>query len=1119
MTHKILKQNQIQQLSSKVISDAVDKEQIFSHLQPPLARSFKLKEILDVIRKGENLGVRFFHGSARSWFLYLIRQNISARRFVVIVPDEDSVNKYTLDLKSFFELKDIYSLTTFSVSRFRQIPNEKLELNIYEKLLQFSKSIESILIVTPEILDFSVPKPKAFFEERLEIAVGMSFPYETFIGNLVLKGFERKDFIEEQGDIAVRGSIVDIFPLGLDNPLRIEFFGDEIESLRLFDLETHKSIKKIDRIEIITTLFQQKFETTTVFEYFGKDDLFFIDNKELIEQSYPGINLEFEFQKIWLNSLLTNNFEVKTKEVGSNLASVKNFIKEFLKFFNQGYKIFFASDSELLSERLKDIIVNAVQLEYESNLDAYDRIFEPEEIVSKCIWFTKPLSEGFIIEDASIVVFVEHQIFGRERARVLTSKVKGLSFKELGELDIGDYVVHVDKGIAKFDGLQKVKLGDSLQDCVRLIFADNDIVYLNLNFLHKLQKYRAEEGVVPKLSKLGTTEWERKKQRIKERLKRDAYELIKLYAERKVRKGFAFPPDTIWQKEFEASFVYEDTIDQAKATEDVKKDMESETPMDRLICGDVGFGKTEVAIRAAFKAVQAGKQVAVLVPTTILASQHEITFKERLKNYPVIIESLSRFKTATQANDILQRLQKGSIDIIIGTHRLLGEDVKFKELGLLIIDEEHRFGVRAKEKLRKLRTNVDTLTMTATPIPRTLNFSLLGVRDMSIMETPPRNRLPIYTEIIHWEEDIIRKAITREIARDGQVFFVVDKINHIDLALQRLLKLFPNLKIAVAHGQMKNSELEKIMSDFILGKYNFLLTTKIIESGLDIPKANTIFIYNAQNFGLAELYQLRGRVGRTNIQAFCYLIIPPLDALPRKALQRLQALEEYTELGSGLKLAMRDLEIRGAGDIFGYEQSGFINEIGYEMYQKILDEAINELKATEFKDLFPEQKEEEKLKFLENNDLQIEVEFDAFLPSNYIKNEYERFKYYKELYNIRNMEQLNTIRDELKDKFGPMPQEVENLIKVVSLRIKALDTGIQKITYRSQVLTIEFPDESNKEFYDNLLPVISDFAMSLDKVKLVQQNKKLYLKAKILSFNDVMEIIWRFKKTIEVAVL
>ncbi|MFN3306488.1 MAG: transcription-repair coupling factor, partial [Candidatus Kapaibacteriota bacterium] len=958
-------------------------KQELNELVTSLSQQFKIKKILELIENGSSFGVRHLHGSSKSWLISLLRNSLLNRRIVIIVPEENSLNKFNLDLQSFFGIKNVFPITSRSISKYRQIPNEKLELNIYEKLIQFHKYNDSILILTPEIFEFQVPKPKTFTEERLEIFVGMNVNYETFIGELLLKGFERKDFVEEQGDIAIRGSIVDIFPLGLDNPLRIEFFGDEIESIRFFDLDTHRSIKKLDKIEIITTLFQQKYDSTTILEYFSSQDLIIVDNKEFLEQSYPEIDFELPFQTISINSLFRNDIEISTKQTQSNYGSIRNFTADVLNLFNQGYKICFASDGELLSSRLKELLSNSIQNEYESNPHKYEIIYEPEEIIERCQWFEQPLSEGFILDEVSIAFFAEHQIFGRESTRIIGKKGKGLSFRELSELNIGDYVVHVDKGIAKFDGLQKIKFGDNYQDCVRLIFADDDIVYLNLNFLYKLQKYRAEEGVVPKLSKLGTNEWERKKQRIKERLKRDAYELIKLYAERKLKKGYAYPPDTVWQKEFEASFVYEDTIDQAQATEDVKRDMETETLMDRLICGDVGFGKTEVAIRAAFKAVLSGKQVAVLVPTTILASQHEMTFKERLKNYPVTVEAISRFKSQHETAEILNRLAKGSIDIIIGTHRLLSDDVKFKDLGLLIIDEEHRFGVAAKEKLRKLKVNVDTMTMTATPIPRTLNFSLLGVRDLSLMETPPRNRLPIYTEIIFWEEEIIRNAIIRELARDGQIFFVVDKVAHIEIALQRLLKIMPNLKIAVAHGQMKSSELEKIMHHFILGKYNLLLTTKIIESGLDIPRANTIFIYNAHNFGLAELYQLRGRVGRTNIQAYCYLITPPLSALSKKALQRLQALEEYTDLGSGLKLALRDLEIRGAGDIFGYEQSGFINEIGYEMYQKILDEAIKELKTTEFKDLFPEQKSDEKIEYLTNDELQIEVEFDAFIPSTY----------------------------------------------------------------------------------------------------------------------------------------
>lgn len=1082
--------------------------------QIPLTPEFS--RVLNEISKNKDIAIRHLYGSLKSIFLFLIWKSIESRRILLLLPDEETLNKYSLDFQIFFNLENVYSITTFFSSRFRQIPNEKLELNIYEKVLQYKTNQSSILIVTPEVFGISLPKPNAFFEEKMQLSVGDVLPYQEFISKFLLKGFERKDFIEEQGDIAVRGSIVDIFPLGMDNPLRIEFFGDEIESIRQFDLETQRSLKKLENVEIITTLFQQKYESTNLLEYIDSTDLLVVENFEMIMNTYPDFHLEVDNQKVWLNSIFGDAVSIQTQPLKSNFASIRNFVKEFLEYFNQGYKIYFASDGELLLNRLKEILANAIEIEYESNSDNYDVLYSPEEIIEKCEWFDKPLSEGFVYPSSGIALFVEHQIFARERLRLShRPRGKGLTLQELRELNIGDYVVHIDKGIAKFDGLERIKFGDNYQDCVRLIFAGDDILFLNLNYLYKLQKFRAEEGVVPQLSRLGTGEWERKKQRIKERLKKDAKELIRFYAERKIKKGFAYPPDTVWQKEFEASFVFEDTLDQAKATEEVKRDMESETPMDRLICGDVGFGKTEVAIRAAFKAVQSGKQVAVLVPTTILASQHEVTFKERLKNYPVIIESLSRFKTSKETEEILNKLESGRIDIIIGTHRLLSKDVRFKDLGLLIIDEEHRFGVAAKEKLRQLKVNVDTITMTATPIPRTLNFSLLGVRDMSLMETPPRNRLPIYTEIIYWEDELIRKAILRELARSGQIFFVVDQISRIDKVYERLIRAVPNSKIAIAHGQMKNSELEKVMSNFILGKFDILLTTKIIESGLDIPKANTIFIYNAQNFGLAELYQLRGRVGRTNIQAYCYLIIPPLETLPKKALRRLQALEEYTDLGSGLKLALRDLEIRGAGDIFGYEQSGFINEIGFEMYQKILDDAIRELKETEFKDFFPEVEKPKLLEFLENSELQIEVDFDAFIPETYIQSETERFRYYKELYNIRQQHEISNIRNEIQDKYGDIPQELENLFKIVSLRIKAFDTGIQKILYRAKNLIIEFPEEKNSEFYDNVLQIITEFAISFDKAKLVQKGSKLCMHMKAETFDKVVEIIWRIKKTIE----
>ncbi|MCX7879849.1 MAG: transcription-repair coupling factor [Ignavibacteria bacterium] len=1081
----------------------------------------ELKEISKFLGKGETFGIRFLNGSLLSFFIYLFRRLVPNRRIIVVAPDDDSINKIYLDLSEFFEGNDVYSLSFPSSSSVLRASVADRELVLFEKLVCFAERQNSILLLSPEVLQINFPEPNSLLNTKEHLYVGKPIQYQEFIGNLLLKGFEKKDYVERIGDIAVRGSIVDFFPIGLSNPIRLEFFGDEIESIREFDIETHRSQKNLNEIEFITTLSQFQERISPIEDYFINEDLLVVVQPEIIQNNNPDFKFKKEYQTIYLNSILFSNVEVKSRSLPSSYSSISNFAKEFLDYYQSGYIICFASDGELLSNRLKDIVRNAIELEFEQNLEKYEGIKSPEEIITDCIWFDKPLGESFVFDSLGLVFWSEHQIFGRQRVRVTSKDLKkrGITLSELKELNVGDYVVHIDKGIAKFDGIQRINFNDCSHDCVRLVFADDDVVYLNLSYLYKLQKYTAEEGVVPKLSKLGTNDWERKKRRIKERLKDAAKELIKIYAERKLTKGFAFGCDTIWQKECEASFIYEDTIDQAKATEDVKKDMESEIPMDRLICGDVGFGKTEVAIRAAFKAVQSGKQVAVLVPTTILASQHEVTFKERLGKYPVIIESLSRFKSGKKTSEILEKLSEGKIDIIIGTHRLLSEDVKFKDLGLLIIDEEHRFGVTAKEKLRKLRVNIDTITLTATPIPRTLQFSLLGIRDMSLMETPPRNRLPIYTEVIYWNDDFIKDAIRKELARNGQVFFVVDKISRLELVLNRLLKLLPSAKIGVAHGQMKNSELEEIVYNFILGEFEILLTTKIIESGIDIPRANTIFIYNAQNFGLAELYQLRGRVGRKNVQAFCYLIIPPLETLTKKALHRLQALEEYTDLGSGFKLALRDLEIRGAGNLFGVEQSGFIHEIGYEMYHKILDEAVAEIKREEFSEIFKDELGDISTKFLKNEEIQLEVDFDAFLPQHYMPNEMDRFRYYKELYGVKTIEELKKVQMEIQDKFGKFPVEVENLFKVINLRLKALDTGIEKVKIKRKVLNLEFPKRENNQFYERVLPMLLDFGVSIAGGKFYENGDRLCFKTPIVSFNDAVEIVWRLKKMIKETIL
>jgi transcription-repair coupling factor (superfamily II helicase) len=639
----------------------------------------------------------------------------------------------------------------------------------------------------------------------------------------------------------------------------------------------------------------------------------------------------------------------------------------------------------------------------------------------------------------------------------------GISEKELAQLRKGDFVVHEDFGIGRFAGLQRIRVGSAEQEVVKVLYAEHDTLYVNLNYINRLQKYSSKEGHVPRLSRLGSPEWDRLKLRTKNRVKDIARDLIRLYAERKQSTGTSFSPDTPWQKELEASFQYEDTFDQARATLEVKQDMESPVPMDRLICGDVGFGKTEVAVRAAFKAVMDGRQVAVLVPTTILAMQHFNTFVDRIARYGVQLRVLSRFKARNEQKEILEGLAGGSVDLVIGTHRLLSKDVAFKNLGLLIVDEEHRFGVAAKEALRRLRAEVDTLVLTATPIPRTLHFSLLGARDLSIIATPPRNRVPIMTEITEWNPDLIREAVLRELQRGGQVYFVHDRIQTMDEVANRLRTILPGVRIAAGHGQMHAHELERVMIDFLERRVDLFLSTKIIESGLDIPNVNTIIINRADRFGMAELYQLRGRVGRSNVQAYAYLLTPPLSVLPTVTISRLQALQEFNELGSGFNLAMRDLEIRGAGNLLGAEQSGFIESLGFETYTRILEEAVRELKQEEFSSLLKEG--EQKPKAL--RDAMVEPEFDALIPEEYVGAETERLAIYRRLYKLTTQAQLDECAAELRDRFGKFPVAVEQLFGVVRLRLEASRLGFRRIGISETKMEIDFPAESDAGFYES----------------------------------------------------
>jgi transcription-repair coupling factor (superfamily II helicase) len=984
---------------------------------------------------------------------------------------------------------------------------EDLPTWLIEGLNRYSKE-DCIAISTPELLDQMMPKQAKLSGETMKIKKGEEYDFEEFTKKLYLKGFNRETFVANQGDIAVRGGIVDIFPISWNNPIRIEFWGDKIDSIREFDSLSQRSIKEYNELEFIADLFSRVDEYDVgIFDYFKDNSLIILDEPDSLDQDIIEKHIKklYQYKLIRFNPLNDPDIAFKTEKSPSVEGSIKTLTDELEKYFMMRYKIVISADGSNNLKRIKELI--------ESELENRNIV----DLLSKIIWSENPFSTGFISNDDKLIVFTEHQIFNRKRTKLKRSKKKSesLTFAELQALNPGDFVVHADKGIARFEGFKAIEIGGAKQDCMRLAFAEDDLIYVNLNYITKISKYAASDGLAPKLSKLGTTEWIRKKARTKKKIKDIARDLIKLYAKRKMQKGFPYPQDTDWQKEFEASFLYEDTPDQATATEQVKEDMETAIPMDRLICGDVGFGKTEIAIRAAFKAVQGGKQVAVLVPTTILAHQHYMSFKDRMHRYPVNIEVISRFKKKKSQKEILSELDSGRVDILIGTHRLLSKDIQFRDLGLLIIDEEQRFGVSAKEKLRKYKETVDTLTLTATPIPRTLNFSLMGARDLSIMETPPRNRLPVTTEIINWDEDKIANAIINEVNRNGQCFFVTDKVKDIEEIGQQLHDLLPDLKYAIAHGQMTGTQLEKIMAEFIEGKYDVLIATKIIESGIDIPNANTMIINRANNFGLAELYQLRGRVGRTNKQAYCYLVVPNAKKMNKQAILRLQAVEEFTDLGSGFKLAMRDLEIRGAGNLLGGEQSGFIIDMGFDLYQKVLEEAVSELKDDEFKELF----DNERAISFSNRELAIELKEDALFPESYITDSTQRYSYYKRLFAVNTIQELNDISIEIKDKFGFYPDEVANLFFVVKLRIAGVSTGFHRVAIKEDTMICEFPAKENKKFYQYAFPLILDYIQNFDNVKVVQVKKKAFLEFEIDSRDSAVEQLWKLRRTLEIGVV
>lgn len=966
-------------------------------------------------------------------------------------------------------------------------------------------------------------------------------------------GFEHVDYVYEAGQYAVRGGIVDVFSFAHENPYRLEFFGDEVESIRSFDALTQLSLKNIDFLTIIPNV-QGKIlseSRESFLSYFSSarhaaaPNTVWINDLELTEGL---VQKEFE------SAVTVYENEIK-EAVISRLPPEEQYIsgsvfrEQLLQFsliengnrfilpeaetvqFQMVPQPVFQKNFELLTQNLSkstgEGYTNVIFTDSGKQSERLYRIFE--DIGRKLDYHPMVVSvhEGFVDHALKLTCYTDHQIFERyHRFRLrdgFQRKKEAMSLKELRGLNPGDYVVHIDHGVGRFGGLEKIEVSGKLQEAIRLVYRDNDIVYVSIHSLHRISKYAGKEGEVPRIDKIGSATWSNLKAKTKIRVRELAYDLIKLYAQRKAQKGFQYSPDNYMQHELEASFIYEDTPDQLKATQDVKRDMEKERPMDRLVCGDVGFGKTEVAIRAAFKAVCDSKQVAVLVPTTILALQHFKTFSERLQALPAKVDYLNRFKTAAQKKETLQRLAKGEIDIIIGTHSLVGKDVKFKDLGLLVIDEEQKFGVAAKDKLKTLRTNVDTLTLTATPIPRTLQFSLMSARDLSVINTPPPNRFPVQTEIHTFSEELIRDAVSFEIQRGGQVFFVHNRVGNIMEIAGMISRLVPNARVAVGHGQMEASKLEEIMVDFIEGQYDVLVSTTIIESGLDVSNANTMIINDAQNFGLSDLHQMRGRVGRSNRKAFCYLITPPVFMLTSEAQRRLKAVEEFSDLGAGFHIALRDLDIRGAGNLLGGEQSGFIGDIGFDMYQKILDEAIQELKETEFRDLFAQEEQEQKAdgsdphrkhKGIFVRDTQIDTDMEILIPDGYVENITERLSLYRQLDDSNTEDDLSRFEAMLRDRFGPVPSPVEELIDTVRLRWMAMEIGFERLILKNKRMSGYFIQKQDSPYYQSeAFTKVLKFVQSNRSVKMKENNQKLTLTFENVS--SIKEAIAALKPVIE----
>ena len=1068
-----------------------------------LQQLFGMHPELDVLtqelsKKGnKHFLLKGLHASARAFILNALVSRLHTHNkgnvcFIVLDNADDAQYLYA-DLRTLGNENEVYYFPTLHRRRQGGI-DEAMAVQRTEVLTTLlgtrkqesgSRIHKPIIVTYPEALAESVPQPDSLQGKTITLSVGEEIAISQLIEMLLELHFQRVDFVYEPGQFAVRGGIVDIYSYAHDIPFRIDFFGDEIDSIREFELETQLSQNKVDRMDIVSANSNDGTETLII-DYLPQNTLWISNDFSLVRYKYEGTITNQD------TTLLTKAIEQSaTIEIGNkstfNQYDTITFDTLPQPTFNKHFDLL----TDDLNERIKEGYRIYILAEQVKQTDRLKSIFEDiaHNQNTTPISFTavnSTLHEGFIDRGAKICCYTDHQIFERYHRVTMRSENarRGkaiMTLKEINQLQVGDYVVHVDHGIGQFAGLVTTHFNGRSQETIKLVYRNNDTIFVSIHNLHRIAKYKGKDGSTPTISRLGSGAWERMKERTKDKVKEIARDLIQLYATRKQQAGFAFSPDGYMQHELEASFLYEDTPDQAKATLDIKHDMESKMPMDRLVCGDVGFGKTEVAMRAAFKAATDGKQVAVLVPTTVLALQHYNTFKERFRDFPVRVEYISRGKTAKQVKELLADLKDGKIDILIGTHKLVGKQVAWKDLGLLIIDEEQKFGVAVKEKLKALRTNVDVLTLTATPIPRTLQFSLLGARDLSVITTPPPNRYPVQTELITLDdEDIIKEAIQLEMQRNGQIYVVCNRIEMLPRIEQRIHRLYPEARTIIAHGQMPQGEMEKALEDFINYDYDILISTTIIESGVDISNVNTIIIHSAQHYGLSDLHQLRGRVGRSNRKAYCYLITPDRELLTSDARRRLDALTTFAELGAGFQLAMQDLDIRGAGNMLGSEQSGFIADLGYDTYQRILNEAMQELKDELQLDLSfgIEQTTRQSDEKLWCNDSQLESDLSLGFPSTYIENIAERISLYRELDSLTNEDALLEYQKRLIDRFGQLPEEAEQLLNVVRLRWLCCKLGIEKVILKQERLSLYFTTKSEKYWQSDTFGKIIEFIYS-----------------------------------------